>query len=237
MKAITKRFIACAAFILASVGMSPLANAWTFYSSGTIDFGYDWGGVFGNPSSSLIGQTYSQLYTLDPSLFASQNFTSDSSQGSGSLTGSATDTVTVGGVSKTFTFDLNTYDGSLDVVNTLTQFGYGYDEAYLYNQGNLTDGSSIVAQSYAYSYANPFNIGPNFFQNWSYTLQPGDYNYLTEWFGLNTALGGVQFQGAPNFMSISYTSTVPEPPTYAMLLAGLGLIGFMTLRKQQNFAA
>jgi hypothetical protein len=32
-------------------------------------------------------------------------------------------------------------------------------------------------------------------------------------------------------------SPVPEPETYAMLLAGLGFIGFMTLRRKQNFEA
>jgi hypothetical protein len=31
-------------------------------------------------------------------------------------------------------------------------------------------------------------------------------------------------------------SPVPEPETYVMLLAGLGFIGFMTLRSKQNFA-
>jgi hypothetical protein len=30
-------------------------------------------------------------------------------------------------------------------------------------------------------------------------------------------------------------SPVPEPDTYAMLLAGLGLLGFTTLRRKQNF--
>jgi 5'-nucleotidase / UDP-sugar diphosphatase len=30
---------------------------------------------------------------------------------------------------------------------------------------------------------------------------------------------------------------VPEPETYAMLLAGLGLMGFMARRRQRNLAA
>ncbi len=45
---------------------------------------------------------------------------------------------------------------------------------------------------------------------------------------------------APNFNSGSYTgnlsiSPVPEPETYAMLLVGLGLIGFAARRRNRNF--
>lgn len=35
-------------------------------------------------------------------------------------------------------------------------------------------------------------------------------------------------------LSLTFTSAVPEPETYAMLLAGLGLMGFILRRKQQS---
>jgi hypothetical protein len=41
------------------------------------------------------------------------------------------------------------------------------------------------------------------------------------------------------FLSLQYTAVaapVPEPETYAMMLAGLGLLGFMARRKKQNLA-
>lgn len=37
-------------------------------------------------------------------------------------------------------------------------------------------------------------------------------------------------------LTISAISAVPEPKTYAMLLAGLGLIGFKTLRRKQHLS-
>jgi hypothetical protein len=59
--------------------------------------------------------------------------------------------------------------------------------------------------------------------------------------------GVVQFMGT--FSSISWTNTfenfyafqvgvnaVPEPESYAMLLAGLGLLGFTARRRQRNAA-
>lgn len=38
----------------------------------------------------------------------------------------------------------------------------------------------------------------------------------------------------PNDNSAWYVSSVPEPETYAMLLAGLGLVGFMARRRKVN---
>ena len=35
---------------------------------------------------------------------------------------------------------------------------------------------------------------------------------------------------------VSFTSAVPEPETYAMLLAGLGLLGFMVRRRKESVA-
>ena len=35
----------------------------------------------------------------------------------------------------------------------------------------------------------------------------------------------------------NYIATVPEPETYAMLLAGLGFVGFTVRRKERNKAA
>jgi hypothetical protein len=37
--------------------------------------------------------------------------------------------------------------------------------------------------------------------------------------------------------SYTFAQAVPEPETYAMLLAGLGLMGFVARRRQRNLAA
>lgn len=46
---------------------------------------------------------------------------------------------------------------------------------------------------------------------------------------------GVHLQGLPGGASESLVSAVPEPQTYAMLLAGLGLLGFTANRRRQSF--
>lgn len=45
---------------------------------------------------------------------------------------------------------------------------------------------------------------------------------------------GVHLQGLPGGASESLVSAVPEPQTYAMLLAGLGLLGFTANRRRQG---
>jgi len=49
-------------------------------------------------------------------------------------------------------------------------------------------------------------------------------------------VSSIEWAGSPGFAQISTLtiSAVPEPETYAMLLAGLGLLGFAARRRQQN---
>lgn len=62
-------------------------------------------------------------------------------------------------------------------------------------------------------------------------------------FGTNTLGGGVSYlewSGSPGYAQISditFTTPVPEPETYAMLLAGLGLLGFAARRRKLKEAA
>lgn len=49
-------------------------------------------------------------------------------------------------------------------------------------------------------------------------------------------VSSIEWAGNPGFVQVSTLtiSPVPEPETYAMLLAGLGLLGFAARRRQQN---
>jgi hypothetical protein len=49
---------------------------------------------------------------------------------------------------------------------------------------------------------------------------------------MSNASGGMEV----DHLQYGFAAAVPEPETYAMLLAGLGLLGF-TARRRQNMAA
>lgn len=67
---------------------------------------------------------------------------------------------------------------------------------------------------------NPYGVSLD-----NYVLQGGDP------FGRDT---GDAFEVAQADGHFQFVSVVPEPETYAMLLAGLGLIGFLANRRKQN---
>jgi len=60
------------------------------------------------------------------------------------------------------------------------------------------------------------------------TLAPGAYDLRVS--GTLTATSGF-YSGSVNFNST--TAPIPEPETYAMMLAGLGLMGFVARRRKQ----
>jgi hypothetical protein len=63
----------------------------------------------------------------------------------------------------------------------------------------------------------------------SYVLTPGSYS-----FDVNGSAYG-NLGGKYTINAYASTVSVPEPSTWAMMLGGLGLIGFMTYRRRQYF--
>ncbi|WP_292992760.1 PEP-CTERM sorting domain-containing protein [Nitrosomonas sp.] len=62
---------------------------------------------------------------------------------------------------------------------------------------------------------------------------PGDYGFADSSINLAYDLGTIASQHSVTF-GYEYIMAVPEPETYAMLLAGLGLIGFSARRRMQG---
>ena len=68
---------------------------------------------------------------------------------------------------------------------------------------------------------------------WTATSAPGTFLESTSGAGPNAFAmiqlsGGAQVVGAQNVTSGFYVAAVPEPSTYALMLAGLGIVGFLT---------
>ena len=64
------------------------------------------------------------------------------------------------------------------------------------------------------------------------------YVQTTSYSTADVSIGGLAYGGAPAFDASHWTlSPIPEPETYAMLLAGLGLLGFHARRRKLKLAA
>lgn len=234
MKTTTKQRLLTALLLMSLY--TGLAQAWTFTTSGLITSGYDSTGVFGTANQDLTGLAYTQSLTLDPAQYIYQYTDAYTQYGYGNLlAGTATDTVTVNGLTHSYLFDLTQSNwGQVYLHNGLTQ-GYNYDEAYQYHYGVTTDGQSIYSQGYVDSYVNPLNIGLSYTQIWSYSPQAGDSGYAGFSIGgyayKESVIGGsndqAYFEGTPSLISIN---AVPEPE--GLMLLALGLIGLAGMHRK-----
>jgi hypothetical protein len=87
-----------------------------------------------------------------------------------------------------------------------------------------------------------FNVNPNSNPSTLYTFRfavtADTDNFNTAFFGSHVGAGySDRYGNGSSFGITSVTAPIPEPETYAMLLAGLGLMGFVARRRQRNLAA
>ncbi len=119
-----------------------------------------------------------------------------------------------------FTFNLSTRNDvvSIAVTNDFGKFNINGAALQLWKEtsvdGNYTNDTSV--ESFAFDSSS---VGMDFGK-----LEPGNYYYEIT----GTVLGS---KGG-SYILDSYISPVPEPETYAMLLAGLGMIGFSLRRRR-----
>ncbi|MCE7913847.1 MAG: PEP-CTERM sorting domain-containing protein [Nitrosomonas sp. PRO4] len=126
--------------------------------------------------------------------------------------------------------------------------GHTFEHEYLFSLGSSVN---ALATAVTNDFANIFNIaggkvelfksnGDNDFTNdtsigsfaFDSTATGGIFNALTSGDYYYQVTGSVVGNYGGGYQMFSNVSPVPEPETYAMLLAGLGLIGFSLRRRQ-----
>jgi hypothetical protein len=154
-----------------------------------------------------------------PAQAAVQNYTFTGALDSGNYNGST--------FSGSFSFDDATIDASgLDITNLLS-----FDMSLLNTNFTLSNASvapdvSFQDGSFLGLSLNIESITPNI----GFTFVPGSNNTTEAFVAYATTLGP---EGAGN-VSYSLTAPIPEADTYAMLLAGLGVMGAVARRRKAS---
>ena len=152
----------------------------------------------------------------------------------------------------------NTNEGSLNLVgvngNTFASTTVAYNLLVTAKPAGLIDGTTNFFVSTPFGVSGPLvgsdtiwltslcsACGPaNHWQGATFTgLSAGDYKFTyvpranptAEWTPYNDSLNGIFT------ISGAVLNPVPEPETYALMLAGLGVVGFMARRRKQERAA
>ena len=233
-----------AALVLTGFAMTAqTAQTWTVSTTGRIGSGTDTTGVFGLAGQDLSGLSFTQSVTasVDPAQWS--GYISDSSDPAINTaillegTGPAfTNTVTVNGKSVTFNitspstngmqalFDRVSHGNGMvpgDAIGSI-QTGTTANGDTVYTQQSVSGSAFVPSLNFGQALAHNVS-GPSFFAISAFSIS-----------GSQTAsFLAASFNGGSVDNIYLNTAPVPEPETYAMLLAGLGMLGYLARRKQQ----
>lgn len=138
-------------------------------------------------------------------------------------------------------------DAGYDSLLRVTAPG-GYDSGYFFpnhstsvsstfNLGSFVAGTLLDLQLYVLNTGNTWHVGSASVNADSVIHANVVYDYPTTgstFVGFEDLWGGGDYDYDDHMFIFTNVSAVPEPETYFMILAGLGLLGFMTPRKIES---
>lgn len=215
------------------------AYAWTVTTQGTIESGYDSMGIFGVANRNLQGLSFVEEVTVstDPTqwLYSGIGPSWNYVQGTGP---SFTTKVTVAGKALTFSTTSNN-GGGASLENRLSDVkGYAYADKIDLTMGGVTSkGEQLTTQQLILSYDVPFvnSLSFNNYLNFQYGPQQSTWRNtdLQSSFSINNGQSNTTFLATKFSLTANGSvSTVPEPTTYLMMLAGLAVIAFAVTRQK-----
>lgn len=223
------KLVAATAIILLSMAATQAraaAATWTLTATGHIMEGRDETGVFGMAGQNLAGLSFTQSITasIDPALWSEHDYTPSmrTLQGSGPTFMTS---ATVGNTRVSYS-PVTTISGMQSVQNGIS-LAQGYEAVDSIQYGLTAESALVFAFIEVASDTQPVINTLSFSQNFSLDLSDGDFRGYAEFSvdGANFAI----FTGRIEHLTVA---SVPEPENYAMLLAGLGILGFATRRKR-----
>lgn len=222
-----KLFVASAALVLSAFTTQAQAAAtWTVTAAGHIDTGSDGLGYFGAKGRNLAGISFIETITanVDPALW-SWSYSDSHSAAVGGVGPGFTTTITINGITRTFN-TISATDGRQTVANIPDT-----NVIELWQIGHLADSALIYPIIRLYGNTGSLPLA-NFDQSFSGTALNSTFLGQVG-ISLLTAQGLTEFATTRVDSLTVNTAPVPEPETYAMLLAGLGLVGAIPRRKHQ----
>lgn len=234
-----KLFAAAAAVALSGfAGQAQAAGGtWTVTVTGKLDSGYDTTGVFGTAGQDLTGLTFSQSITTtsDPEKWLNSR-SGPYFQEADTTFSNFSETVIINGHSATF--NAFTFDGIQRISNEITSAGtfMGPADSILSRQLGTSNGSWLSSSIEIHSFTP---VVPT--HDFQASIPEVDVRTLNDiyhyaYFNLSGAqeatFAATSYSSIYNFAVTASVTAVPEPETYAMLLAGLGLVGAIARRKR-----
>ncbi len=214
---------------------------------GIVDSGFDITGVFGQAGQDLTGLSYTSVYTLTeptPGAIVVNDGTSGSTYG-GTNYGVASPvsaTITINGITQSVAGNYIGIAQQVDGLPSLNDFDLVFHEAQDQTNTAIAESNNLiydVIQSNVYNFVN----SSNYFQSLTYSVNAGDMAsgaFLFYSADLANGVTPVYAAGSltpqtVNIAGFSATATVPEPETWAMMIAGFALLGAVT-RRRRNVA-